>query len=72
MSKLEELAKYGPHTIDELIKVLEMYKKEVGGDTEVHLSDTEFNGRHRHFELGFVEGESELFLFFEMHEDLWD
>ena len=32
---------YGVHTIDELIKVLELYKKDLGGNTKVYLSDFE-------------------------------
>ena len=62
---------YGVHTIDELIKVLELYKKDLGGDTKVYLSDFEFNGKQTQFEITQVNNEKELFIFYEMHEDLW-
>jgi hypothetical protein len=62
---------YGVHTIDELIKVLELYKKDLGGDTKVYLSDFEFNGKQTQFEITQVDNEKELFIFYEMHEDLW-
>ena len=62
---------YGVHTIDELIKVLELYKKDLGGDTKVYLSDFEFNGKQTQFEITQVDDEKELFIFYEMHEDLW-
>ena len=62
---------YGVHTIDELIKVLELYKKDLGGDTKVYLSDFEFNSKQTQFEITQVDNEKELFIFYEMHEDLW-
>lgn len=62
---------YGVHTIDDLIKVLELYKKDLGGDTKVYLSDFEFNGKQTQFEITQVDNEKELFIFYEMHEDLW-
>jgi hypothetical protein len=62
---------YGVHTIDELIKVLELYKKDLGGNTKVYLSDFEFNGKQTQFEITQVDNEKELFIFYEMHEDLW-
>lgn len=67
----KNLCDYGAKTIDELIEVLKHYKKEMGGDTKVYLSDFEFNGKQTQFEVSQVEGEKELFLFYEMHEDLW-
>lgn len=65
------LSDYGTHTIDDLIKVLQVYKKEMGGDTKVYLSDFEFNGKQTEFELSKVQGEKELFIFYEMNEGLW-
>lgn len=62
---------YGVHTIDELIKVLELYKKDLGGDTKVYLSDFEFNGKQTQFEVTQVNNEKELFIFYEMHEGEW-
>lgn len=62
---------YGVHTIDELIKVLELYKKDLGGDTKVYLSDFEFNGKQTQFEITQVNNEKELFIFYEMHEGEW-
>lgn len=62
---------YGTHTIDELINVLQEYKKVLGGDTKVYLSDFEFNGKQTQFEISQVDDEKELFIFYEMHEDLW-
>ncbi len=62
---------YGEHTIDDLIKVLSYFKKELGGDTKIHLSDFEFNGRQTQFEITRVDNEKELFLFYEMHEGEW-
>lgn len=67
----KNLCDYGAKTIDEFIEVLKHYKKEMGGDTKVYLSDFEFNGKQTQFEVSQVEGEKELFLFYEMHEDLW-
>ena len=62
---------YGVHTIDELIKVLELYKKDLGGDTKVYLSDFEFNSKQTQFEITQVDNEKELFIFYEMHEGEW-
>ena len=62
---------YGVHTIDELIKVLELYKKDLGGDTKVYLSDFEFNGKQTQFEITQVNNEKELFIFYEMNEGEW-
>ena len=62
---------YGVHTIDELIKVLELYKKDLGGNTKVYLSDFEFNGKQTQFEITQVDNEKELFIFYEMHEGEW-
>lgn len=67
----KNLCDYGTKTIDELIAVLQTHKKEMGGNTKVYLSDFEFNGKQTQFEIAKVEGEKELFLFYEMHEDLW-
>lgn len=63
---------YGTHTIDELIKVLQEFKKELGGNTPIYLSDFEFNGKQTQFEISQCEGEKELFLFYEMHEGMWE
>ena len=62
---------YGVHTIDNLINVLQEYKKILGGDTKVYLSDFEYNGKQTQFEITQVNNEKELFIFYEMHEDLW-
>lgn len=63
---------YKNHTIDELIEILQEYKKEMGGDTKVFLSDFEYNGKQEMFEVCKVEGEKELFIFYEMHEGVWE
>ena len=65
---------YGEHTVDGLINALQTMKdrKIVSGNTKVYLSDTEFNGKQTMFELSKVEGEKELFLFYEMHEGMWE
>lgn len=65
------ISDYGTHTIDNLINILQEYKKMLGGDTKVYLSDFEFNGKQTQFEVVQVENEKELFIFYEMHEDLW-
>lgn len=65
------ISDYGTHTIDNLINILQEYKKMLGGDTKVYLSDFEFNGKQTQFEVIQVENEKELFIFYEMHEDLW-
>lgn len=65
------LSDYGTHTIDELIKVLQEYKKELGGNTKIYLSDFEYNGKQTQFEISQVTGEKELFIFYEMHEGEW-
>lgn len=62
---------YSVHTIDELIKVLELYKKDLGGDTKVYLSDFEYNGKQTQFEITQVNNEKELFIFYEMNEGEW-
>lgn len=63
---------YGTHTIDNLIEVLQQYKKYLGGDTKVYLSDFEYNGKQTQFEITQVTGEKELYLFYEMHEGEWE
>lgn len=62
---------YGVHTIDNLINVLQEYKKILGGDTKVYLSDFGYNGKQTQFEITQVNNEKELFIFYEMHEDEW-
>lgn len=62
---------YGVHTIDNLINVLQEYKKILGGDTKVYLSDFEYNGKQTQFEITQVDNEKELFIFYEMHEGEW-
>lgn len=62
---------YGVHTIDNLINVLQEYKKILGGDTKVYLSDFEYNGKQTQFEITQVNNEKELFIFYEMHEGEW-
>ena len=62
---------YGIHTIDNLINVLQEYKKILGGDTKVYLSDFEYNGKQTQFEITQVDNEKELFIFYEMHEGEW-
>ena len=42
---------YGEHTINDLIEVLQYFKKELGGNTKIHLSDFEYNGRQTRFEI---------------------
>ena len=59
-------------TIDELIKVLNVYKKEMDENTKVYLSDFEYNGLQKNIEISKVEGRKELFLFYEMHEGEWE
>lgn len=66
---------YGVHTIDEMIALLMHIKKEwnVTGNTPIYLSDFEYNGRQTQFEISMVEErENELYLFYEMHEEMWD
>ena len=63
---------YGTHTINDLIKVLQEYKKMLGGNTKVYLSDFEFNGKQTQFEITQVDNEKELFIFYEMHEGEWE
>lgn len=67
----KDLCAYNTKTINELIKVLEFFKKELGGNTKVHLSDFEFNGKQTQFEVCRVQGCDELYLMYEMHEDTW-
>ena len=62
---------YGVHTIDNLINVLQEYKKILGGDTKVYLSDFEYNGKQTQFEITQVNNEKELFIFYEMNEGEW-
>ena len=62
---------YGTHTIDNLINVLQEYKKILGGDTKIYLSDFEYNGKQTQFEITQVDNEKELFIFYEMHEGEW-
>lgn len=62
---------YGTHTIDNLIIILQEYKKILGGDTKVYLSDFEYNGKQTKFEVSEVDGCKELFIFYEMHEGEW-
>lgn len=62
---------YGTHTIDEMIIILKDYKKLLGGDTKIFLSDNEYNGKQTQFEICEVDGEKELFIFYEMHEGVW-
>lgn len=62
---------YKTHTVDDLIEILQTFKRKNDGNTEVHLSDFEFNDRHRKFEISFVEGEKELFIFYERHDEEW-
>lgn len=66
------VGEYKEYTIDELIKVLNVYKKEMGGNTKVYLSDFEYNGLQKNIEISKVEGRKELFLFYEMHEGEWE
>lgn len=63
---------YKEYTIDELIEELNEYKKIMGGKTKVYLSDFEFNGKQTKFEISKVAGEKELYLFYEMHEGVWE
>lgn len=65
------ISDYETHTIDNLINILQEYKKMLGGDTKVYLSDFEFNGKQTQFEVLQVENEKELFIFYEMHEGEW-
>lgn len=65
------ISDYGTHTIDNLINILQEYKKMLGGDTKVYLSDFEFNGKQTQFEVLQVENEKELFIFYEIHEGEW-
>lgn len=70
---LKDKMKYGVKTVGDLVLVLNklLETKEVKPDTVINLSDFEFNGRQRNFDISFVEGEKELFFMYEMHEDLW-
>lgn len=70
--KNENVNIYKEHTIDELISILENFKKAgLKGTTKVYLSDFEFNGKQTCFEISQVEDEDELFIFYEMHESMW-
>jgi hypothetical protein len=62
---------YGTKTIDQMIKIFSDYKKLLGGDTKVYLSDMEYNGKQTQFEVCEVDGEKEVFIFYEMHEGEW-
>lgn len=62
---------YGPKTIYQMIKILQDYKKLLGGDTKIYLSDFEYNGKQTQFEVAEVNGEKELFIFYEIHEGEW-
>ena len=62
---------YGTHTIDNLINILQEYKKILGGDTKVYLSDFEYNGKQTKFEISEVDEYKGLFIFYEMHEGEW-
>ena len=68
------MLQYGEHTVDGLINALQVLKdrKVVSGNTKIYLSDIEFNGKQTMFELSKVEGCKELYLFYEMHEGLWE
>lgn len=63
---------YKEYTIDGLILELTKYKKELGGNTKVYLSDDEFNCKQTIFEVAQVDGEDELYLFYDMNESLWE
>jgi hypothetical protein len=71
VGEMKKLMEYGTHTIDDLIKVLKVFRDNLGGDTLVHLADFECNCRHKQFEINQVVNEKELFLFFERNED-WE
>lgn len=66
------MGEYKEYTIDELIKVLNAYKKELGGNTKVYMSDVEFNSKQTMFEISTVDDEKELYIFYEMHEGVWE
>ena len=70
---LQDKMKYGAKTVGDLILVLNklIENKELTPETKINLSDFEFNGRQRKFEITWVEGEKELFFMYEMHEDEW-
>ena len=71
---LQDKMKYGVKTVGDLILVLNklIENKELTPETKINLSDFEFNGRQRSFEISWVEGEKELFFMYEMHEGEWD
>ena len=72
-SKQKDINSWGKHTIDDVLLMMQTFKKAgYPGDTPIYLSDVEFNGRHREFEVGEVENEPGLYIFFEMHDELWD
>lgn len=70
---LQDKMKYGVKTVGDLILVLNklIENKELTPETKINLSDFEFNGRQRNFEISWVEGEKELFFMYEKHEDEW-
>lgn len=66
------MSAYKEYTIDELIEVLNAYKEKIGGDVKMRLSDFEYNGKQTKFGLSEVEDEEGLFIFYEMHEGVWE
>lgn len=71
--KQKGINSWGKHTIDNMILMMQTFKKAgYPGDTPIYLSDVEFNGKHKEFEVGEVENEPGLYIFFEMNDELWD
>lgn len=65
---MKKLVSWGEHTIDDMIKVLTIYKKAIGGDKRVCITDAAFNERFVEYELNLVEGEKDLYLVIENGE----
>lgn len=68
MGQVKKLVSWGEHTIDDMIKVLKMYKDAIGGDKRLCITDAAFNERFLEYEISLVEGEKDVYLVIENGE----
>jgi hypothetical protein len=69
VGEMKKLVSWGEHTIDDMIKALTIYKKAIGGDKRVCITDAACNERFVEYELNLVEGEKDLYLVIENGEE---
>lgn len=71
--RVKKLGEYGPQTIEDMLKFLQtaLALGKAKKQSRIYLSDFEYNGFHREFEMALDTDTGNILIYFEMHGEEW-